>query len=78
LAMSDPIISEADPKDVVRAYSTLINIAPKVSLQKEIVRSILRQAVNSMAMSPYDAQSYVTLNNAMMGKRAPVNTGTVA
>ena len=74
LVMSDPIISEADPKEVARAYGTLVNIAPRVSLQKEIVRSILRQSVNSVSMSPFDAQSYVTLNNAMAGKKIPQGT----
>ena len=71
LLSSDPIISEADPQNVMEMYSTIVNIAPKVSLQKEIVRSMLRQAVNSVALSPFDAKSYVELNNAMNGKVAP-------
>ena len=66
--MSDPIISEADPADVTRAYQTIVSIAPQVSMHKEIVRSMLRQAVNSVALSPYDAKAYVDLNNALLGK----------
>lgn len=68
LVVSDPIISEADPADVTRAYQTIVSIAPQVSMHKEIVRSMLRQAVNSVALSPYDAKAYVDLNNALLGK----------
>lgn len=65
LMVTDPIISEADPQNVMDMYSTIVNIAPKVSMHKEIVRSMLRQAVNSVALSPYDAQAYVNLNSAL-------------
>ena len=65
LIRNDPIISEADPADVATAYNGLIDISPDLSLKKEIVRSILRQSLNSVAMSPYDAKTYLDVNKGI-------------
>lgn len=45
--MQDEIISEADPADVARHYTTLSRIAPEVSLVPEAARSFLRNMVHS-------------------------------
>jgi hypothetical protein len=63
LYSDDPILSEADPSALMDAYNTLVQTAPDVSLNKEIVRSILRQSVNSVAVSPFDAKQWADLNN---------------
>ena len=59
----DPIISEADKNDVLQAYETLVQTAPEASLNKEVVRAILRQSVNSVAVSPFDAKQWADLDN---------------
>lgn len=61
LIVSDPIISEADPDEVVSAYKALVELSPKVSTNKEVVRSVLRQTLSSVAISPYDAKTWTDL-----------------
>ena len=60
---NDPILSEANPKELMNAYSTIVQTSPEVSLNKEVVRAILRQSVNSMAVSPFDAKQWADLEN---------------
>ena len=56
LLSSDPILQDADPRQVASIYKSLISTSPRVSLNKEIVRSVLRSAVNSVAISPADSK----------------------
>ena len=62
----DPILSEADPNEVSRAYATLVQTSPEASLNKEVVRAILRQSVNSVAVSPFDAKQWAELDKTML------------
>lgn len=64
LYRDDPVLSEADPKEVARAYQNFIQTAPEASLNKEIVRAVLRQSVNSVAVSPFDAKQWMELDKA--------------
>ena len=61
LMINDEIISEADPDIVASTYNSLIQTAPGVASNKEVVRAILRQAINSIAISPYDASTWADL-----------------
>jgi hypothetical protein len=65
LIVTDPVLKGENPDSVSRAYQTLIQIAPDVSLNREVARSILRQSVQSVAVSPYDAKSWSDLENEM-------------
>ena len=56
LLSADPILQDADPRQVSSIYKSLIATSPRVSLNKEVVRSVLRSAVNSIAMSPADSK----------------------
>jgi hypothetical protein len=56
LLSSDPILEYADPRQVASIYKSLVATSPRVSTNKEIVRSILRSAVNSVAISPADSK----------------------
>jgi hypothetical protein len=62
----DPVLSEATRDDVMRAYATLIQTAPEASLNKEVVRAILRQSVNSVAVSPFDAKQWADLDTTLL------------
>lgn len=66
LYAEDPIISEASPEDVSRAYQTLVQAAPEASLNKEVVRAVLRQSINSVAVSPFDAKQWADLDNSLL------------
>lgn len=65
LMTTDPILKGADEEAVARAYESLIELAPEVSLKEDVTRSILREAVTTTAMSPYDAKSFVDLDAAI-------------
>ena len=56
LLSSDPILQDADPRQVASLFKSLISTSPRVSLNKEIIRSVLRSAVNSVAISPADSK----------------------
>lgn len=65
----DPILSEADPDAVSKAYATLVQSAPEASLNKEVVRAILRQSVNSVAVSPFDVKQWADLDKTTLENR---------
>lgn len=65
LMTTDPILKGADENAVARAYESLVELAPEVSLKEDVTRSILREAVTTTAMSPYDAKSFVDLDAAI-------------
>jgi hypothetical protein len=73
LMSSDPIIQEADPRQVSAVYKSIIMSSPKLSLNKEVVRSVLRQAVNSIALSPADSQTLAKIEESMAKSNALVN-----
>lgn len=56
LLSNDPIIRDADPNQVAETYKAMVMTSPRVSLDKAQVRSFLRSAVNSVAISPADAK----------------------
>ena len=62
LMATDDVLKEADPDIVASAYETLVRNAPGVSKDKEVVRSVLRQAVQSVAISPFDVDSWAKLD----------------
>lgn len=66
LYANDPILSEADPHDVMSAYKTIVESSPEVSMNKEVVRAILRQSVNSVAVSPFDVKQWADLENVLL------------
>lgn len=65
LYTNDPILSDADPNAVANAYRTLVQTSPSMSLNKEIVRAVLRQSVNSVAVSPFDAKQWADFENVV-------------
>ena len=64
LVADDEILSEADPNAVTAAYQMLVQTSPETSLNKEVVRSILRQSVNSVAVSPFDAKQWADFDKS--------------
>ena len=63
LVTTDPVLKGEDPQSVARAYQTLMQVAPDISLNREVARSILRQSVQSVAVSPFDAKSWADLES---------------
>ena len=55
LIITDPILKKTTPQKVVHAYEQIIRLAPQLSLEKDVVRGLLRQLVEAQALSDYDA-----------------------
>jgi hypothetical protein len=75
LMVNDPVLSEESPESVAQAYDAVLNMAPEVAANKEVVRAILRQTIHSVAISPYDADVWTKLEGNLRnirGKGAPV------
>ena len=69
LMVNDPVLSEEAPETVAQAYAAVMNMAPEVSTNKEVMRAILRQSVNSVAVSPYDAEMWTKLERNLANIR---------
>lgn len=65
LLLTDPVLSKEDPNLVSQAYLTIVNIAPDLSLNKEVVRAILRSSVHQLAIGPYDAGSWAQIEKVL-------------
>ena len=65
LITTDPVLKGVPQEDVARAYQTIVQIAPEVSLNEEVSRSILRTATSAQSISPYDAKTFVDLDSAI-------------
>lgn len=71
LLNTDDIIGGGDPELIRGAYQTFTDIAPEQSMNSEVVRSVLRQAVNSPGgVSPFDAKALADI-------QATINKGQV-
>jgi hypothetical protein len=69
LMLNDPMIAEADPQTVGNTYNAVLQLAPEVTANKEIMRAILRHAVHSVAISPFDATSWAELERIIQDVR---------
>jgi hypothetical protein len=65
LMTNDPVLSEENPETVAQAYHSVLSLAPELSINKEVVRAILRQAVHSVAISPYEAKVWTELEQSI-------------
>lgn len=64
LLTRDKVLSQEDPSRVVAAFRSVHQISPDSTLNKEILRSMLRSVVQSVAISPYDAKTLADVDKA--------------
>lgn len=69
LMVNDPVLADESPETVAEAYNSLLQMAPEVAANKEVVRAILRQTVHSVAVSPYDAEMWTKLEGNLRNLR---------
>lgn len=72
LIVNDPVLQGMDPQNVANAYETVMRIAPDMSMNKEVVRSVLRAATNAEATSPFDAKVLAELENEVKKQTRPI------
>jgi len=70
LMTTDPIVSQMKPEQVITHYSQMMNLSPELSKEKEVVRSALRLAGSSQAMTPFDAQQLIEADTSLQKQRA--------
>lgn len=66
---TDPILKTYEPKQIGDAYQQFLRLAPEMSLEKEVVRSYLRQASATQSLSPFDAAQLVDTNTKLMKQK---------
>ena len=77
LMTNDPVLSEESPDTVAEAYNAVLQMAPEVAGNKEVVRAVLRQTVHSVAVSPYDAEIWTKLEKNLQNLRGkPAGSGS--
>jgi hypothetical protein len=64
LLATDKVLSQEDPNSVAAAFRSINQISPDTTLNKEVLRSMLRGVVQSVALSPYDAKTLADVDKA--------------
>lgn len=64
LLVRDKVLSQEDPNTVAAAFRSINQISPDTTLNKEVLRSMLRSVVQSVALSPYDAKTLADVDKA--------------
>ena len=68
LSSNDDILSERDPKNLAKMYKSMINIAPNIAADPEIVKAHLREASGYSVFGPYEAKTIAELQKTVEGK----------
>lgn len=50
-------------------FNAILQLAPEMASNKEVVRAVLRQTVHSVAVSPYDAEIWTKLEKNLQNIR---------
>lgn len=69
MLVTDPILSNADPKRVVDAYQQFLHLAPELSKEPEVVKGALRNMVASQSVDPHTAQQFVEANTSFTNQK---------
>lgn len=72
LITTDPVLQSVDPQLVANAYQTILQLSPEMSMNKEVVRSVLRASTNAEATSPFDAKVLAELENEIGKQTKPL------
>ena len=64
LLVRDKVLSQESPEAVVSAFRAVNQLSPDTTLNKEMLRSMLRGVVQSVALSPYDAKTLADVDKA--------------
>ena len=64
LLVKDKILSQESPNAVAAAFRSINQVSPDTTLNKEVLRSMLRGVVQSVALSPYDAKTLADVDKA--------------
>ena len=69
LLITDPILSEEDEDKVLSIYNTIIDVAPALAKDKNVMRVALRSAVQHDGITPFDLQQFIETEKEMQKTR---------
>lgn len=69
LMHTDPILAHAPKLNVLQSYSQLLQLAPNVALNKELVRAQLRSMISGQALSLFDGKQLAETDNVLEKQR---------
>jgi len=75
LMNNDEIISKQNPQDVASAYNTLLSLSPSTTLQREVVRSVLRNSTANQATDPFTANQIAMLEQSKLKNKVLTEGG---
>lgn len=75
LMTRDKILSQEDPNAVLTAFRSIHQISPDSTLNREVLRSMLRSVVQSVAISPFDAKTLADLDKSRRQAYEPKTEG---
>lgn len=67
LMTEDPILRDADPNEVASAYKALAMTSPRTALVEAAATAAVRNAVNSVAISPADIKVFTDADRGIAG-----------
>jgi hypothetical protein len=69
LVMTDPILAKEPPQKVVSAYQQIMRVAPQLSKEKEVVRSMLREMMATQSLNPHTSNMFTEADVNLMKQR---------
>jgi hypothetical protein len=70
LLITDPILSEEDPDNILDFYETIRSVAPTVANDKNVMRVSLRAAAQHDGIAPQDLKYFIDLEHDMQKVRS--------
>ena len=69
LLLTDPILKKAPAKDVIAKYEQLMRVAPNISREKELVRAVLREMIQTSSFSPHSSNMLTEADMNLMKQK---------
>jgi len=67
--ITDPILSDADPDQVLEMYNTLVQFSPELSKDKNVMRVALRSAIQHDGLAPQDLRQFLDTEHSIQVNR---------
>ena len=69
LIITDPILSEEDPDEVINIYNTIKEMSPRLAEDKNVMRVALRSAIQHEGIAPQDIKQFLEVEHDMQKLR---------
>jgi hypothetical protein len=73
LIISDPILSEENPDDIISIYNSIKEMSPRLAEDKNVMRVALRSAIQHEGIAPQDIKQFLEVEHDMQKVRNNVD-----